>query len=146
MVPLPAGLQAKDLCALDRRYLDHPALLLHRVSSLGLGTCPTRPTIAADLDAAITRAMEPGVRAVIAIQAPMEAGLQNRFSDHFFTALLKTGAIDVAVTAARAKIHEPREWAWTYPVLTMRTRDAVLFQPLDSWMQEKIDQVALTNL
>ncbi|MGD9145784.1 MAG: hypothetical protein PVI80_09510 [Anaerolineae bacterium] len=52
MVPLPAGLQAKDLCALDRRYLDHPALLLHRVSSLGLGTCPTRPTIAADLDAA----------------------------------------------------------------------------------------------
>jgi hypothetical protein len=94
----------------------------------------------------VRKMLETGVRAVIAIQAPMEAGLQNRFSDHFFTALLKTGAIDVAVTAARAKIHEPREWAWTYPVLTMRTRDAVLFQPLDSWMQEKIDQVALTNL
>jgi hypothetical protein len=52
LVPLPAGLQAKDLCALDRRYLDHPSLLLHRVSSLGPGACSTQPTIAADLDAA----------------------------------------------------------------------------------------------
>jgi hypothetical protein len=94
----------------------------------------------------VRKILETGVRAVIAIESPMEAGLQNHFCDRFFAALLDTGAIDVAMAEARAKIYEPGEWEWTYPVLTMRTRDAVLFQPLDSWMQEKIDQVAFSSL
>jgi hypothetical protein len=93
----------------------------------------------------VRKILETGVRAVIAIQDPMPAELLYRFSDRFFAALLETGAIDVAMGEARAKIYEPAEWAWTYPVLTMRTRDAVLFQPLDSWMQEKIYQVAFSK-
>ena len=93
----------------------------------------------------VRKILETGVRAVIAIQDPMPAELLYRFGDRFFAALLETGAIDVAMAEARAKIYEPAEWAWTYPVLTMRTRDAVLFQPLDSWMQEKIYQVAFSK-
>jgi hypothetical protein len=93
----------------------------------------------------VRKILETGVRAVIAIQDPMPAELLYRFGDRFFAALLATGAIDVAMAEARAKIYEPGEWEWTYPVLTMRTRDAVLFQPLDSWMQEKIYQVAFSK-
>jgi hypothetical protein len=93
----------------------------------------------------VRKILETGVRAVVAIQDPMPAELLYRFGDRFFAALLETGAIDVAMAEARAKIYEPAEWAWTYPVLTMRTRDAVLFQPLDSWMQEKIYQVAFSQ-
>ena len=52
LVPLLAGLQAKDLCALDRRHLDYPSLLLHRGSSPDDGTGPARLSVAANLDAA----------------------------------------------------------------------------------------------
>ena len=77
-----------------------------------------------------------GVQAVLAVHAPLPKQELLTFTEAFFGDLLRTGIIDTAVMAARQGIYKPGDWAWSFPVLYLRTSDAVLFQPFlapSSW-------------
>jgi hypothetical protein len=80
-----------------------------------------------------------GVQATVSLQAPIPEEKMVEFSNHFFDILCRRGIVDEAVMAARARIYEPgNHWAWSYPVLYMRSSDAILFQPLPVDLEQSI--------
>jgi len=83
--------------------------------------------------------VESGVQASVALQGLIEPERALAFSAHFFAVLTRKGVIDEAVSSARARIYDQGpDWCWTFPVLYMKTPDAVLFQPLPREIEDGI--------
>lgn len=72
------------------------------------------------------------VQAVIAVQGPMALDRLAEFSGAFLDAVSRNGEIDSAVRVARSRFAGAHrgEWDWTFPVLTLRSPNARLYQPL----------------
>ncbi|HKP10482.1 MAG TPA: CHAT domain-containing protein [Blastocatellia bacterium] len=85
-----------------------------------------------------------GAQAVLAIQAAMEVDTLRLFAERLYTALIRTGTVDNAVTVARSAVYyaRPDSWEWALPVLYMRTPDGQLFQPLSEVLEEKVQRLA----
>lgn len=82
--------------------------------------------------------IEAGVLALVAIRSPIGESNLRRFIERFYSALMRTGVIDVAVREARNEIYRPDNWEWTYPVLYMRIPDGRLFEPLPVSLEKDI--------
>jgi hypothetical protein len=98
-----------------------------------------RPDFRYSLSTLARPLVESGVQASVALHAPIEEEKLVEFATQFFSVLTRQGVIDEAVASARRRIHEPynkKDWTFTYPVLYMRTADAVLFQPLPPEVEE----------
>jgi hypothetical protein len=85
-----------------------PALVFWAMPSAAAGP---GAAVTANLAAAL---LEAGVQAVVTAPGGRALG---QFTRQFYEVLLETGAVDVAVAAARSLIHVPGQWGWTYPLL-----------------------------
>ncbi len=72
---------------------------------------------------------EGGVPAVLAMQRLVDMRVARLFTAYLSEQLMRHGMIDVAVNAARRRIAERDDSAWSTPVLYMRTADGRLFSP-----------------
>ena len=70
-----------------------------------------------------------GVQAAVVIQAPIEADTLALFTERFYSVLIQTGSVDLAMADARVAIYNPDSWAWSYPVLMLRTDAGELWTP-----------------
>jgi CHAT domain len=78
--------------------------------------------------------LEAGVQAAVVIQAPIESEALALFTERFYSVLIQTGAVDLAMAAARVSIYTAESWAWAYPVLMIRTDAGELWtQDLDAF-------------
>jgi hypothetical protein len=86
--------------------------------------------------------IEAGAQAVVAIQKAMDREMLLAFMERFYEVLVRTGVVDMAVAEARGRIYEyePDGWSWAHPVLTMRAKDAQLFQPLPEPLEDMLQQ------
>lgn len=83
-----------------------------------------------------------GASAAVAIQGPIGEERLARFSNCFYETLIKTGIIDLALTAARSEIYDPSDWEWANPVLYMRIQDGQLFRPLPESLRGIVNATA----
>ena len=90
--------------------------------------------------------IEAGVQALVAIRSPIGASNLQRFIERFYSALVRTGVIDLAVAEARNEIYRPDNWEWTYPVLYMRMPDGRLFEPLSVSLENEITGIRIGSL
>lgn len=70
-----------------------------------------------------------GIPAVIAMQRLVDLSFARTFTQYLCDSLLREGVIDVAVTTARQRLFQADSFAWSTPVLYMRSRDGQLFSP-----------------
>lgn len=77
------------------------------------------------------------VQAVLAVQGPMAMDRLAEFGGELLEAIIRNGEIDSAVRTARNKFtgQARGEWDWTFPVLTLRSPSARLFQPLSESLE-----------
>lgn len=87
--------------------------------------------------------IEAGVLALVAIRSPIGASNLRHFIERFYSALVRTGVIDLAVAEARTEIYRPDNWEWTYPVLYMRLPDGRLFEPLSVSLENEITGIKI---
>ncbi|NTW03509.1 MAG: CHAT domain-containing protein, partial [Oscillochloris sp.] len=69
------------------------------------------------------------VPAVVAMRDLVEVDLARAFTQYLCDHLLRYGAIDRAVSAARRQVMSAHSAGWSTPVLYMRSRDGRLFEP-----------------
>jgi len=70
-----------------------------------------------------------GIPAVVAMQRLVDLSFARTFTQYLCDSLLREGGIDVAVTAARQRLFQADSFAWSTPVLYLRSRDGQLFSP-----------------
>ncbi len=90
--------------------------------------------------------IEAGVQSLVAIRSPIGESNLRRFIERFYSALMRTGVVDVAVREARNEIYRPDNWEWTYPVLYMRMPDGRLFEPLPVSLENDISGFNMGNV
>lgn len=71
-----------------------------------------------------------GCPAVVCMQEKVEKEVARQFARAFYTNLLETGCVDLAVNRARAGLLEHRDLQWAVPALYMHLSDGILFNPL----------------
>jgi hypothetical protein len=82
--------------------------------------------------------LQKGAQAVAVLQQPLTQPDALGFLQEFYVTLIQTGVIDLAMREARRSLYRPDDWTWTNPVLSMRTRDAQLFQPLPEKLESNV--------
>ncbi len=90
--------------------------------------------------------IEAGVQAIVTIQPPISGADMLRFTERFYSVLMNTGVIDVAMAEARTEIYRPENWEWTYPVLYMRMTDGQLFQPLPATLEGTMEAINIKRI
>lgn len=103
----------------------------HLLRLVFLNACKTATTSAReDFDpfAGIATALvQAGVPAVVAMQFPISDKAAIAFSETFYQSIAKGDPVDVAMAEGRKKLWRFEEWAT--PVLFLRSKDGVLFEP-----------------
>lgn len=95
--------------------IDQPPYLIF------LGTPQSGQQLTTTLQTALgMRLIEAGAQAVITIQPPMDEHALLHFTDRFYREFIAMGAADLAMSAARAAIYDPQQWAWSFPILYTR--------------------------
>ena len=74
-----------------------------------------------------TSLIQAGVPAVVAMQFPISDTAAVTFSETFYQSIAKGDPVDVAMAEGRKKLWRLEEWAT--PVLFLRSKDGVLFEP-----------------
>ena len=74
-----------------------------------------------------TSLIQAGVPAVVAMQFPISDKAAVTFSETFYQSIAKGDPVDVAMAEGRKKLWHLEEWAT--PVLFLRSKDGVLFEP-----------------
>ena len=74
-----------------------------------------------------TSLIQAGVPAVVAMQFPISDKAAVTFSETFYQCIAKGDPVDVAMAEGRKKLWQFEEWAT--PVLFLRSKDGVLFEP-----------------
>lgn len=100
-----------------------------------------RPTVEALISVA-QMCLHAGLQGVVTIQGELEKPLLGEFIQHFYASLFRSGVMDLAMRDARAHLYQsqPESWAWTYPVLYLRTPEAQLFQPLPDALEQQLSR------
>jgi hypothetical protein len=85
--------------------------------------------------------IDAGVQSVVAVQGPLELSHVSSFATAFFDALMNHGEVDAAVRSARESLRQqtfPTTWDWVFPVLTLRSPYAQLFNLLPEALESDI--------
>lgn len=81
------------------------------------------------------RLVDLGVPAVVAMRREISFEAAELFSQHLYRSLAVSGAVDVAVSAARQQLAlAPGLQEWDVPVLFLRLRDSRLWVPFRTWV------------
>ena len=119
----PAGVSAAELNEIFSACPHLPSLIY-------LGACESGQQSTLDAFAGLgPRLVLAGCPAVVCMQEKVESAVARLFARQFFTTLLETGCVDLAVNRARTRLLENQYLQWAVPVLYMRLVDGILFNP-----------------
>jgi hypothetical protein len=109
-------------------YLKDELRLLRLVFLNACKTATTSTHTGVDPFAGIATALlQAGLPAVVAMQFPISDQAAITFSETFYQRIAKGDAVDIAMAEGRKKLWHLEEWAT--PVLFLRSKDGVLFEP-----------------
>ncbi len=119
----PAGVLADELTRLFTSTVRLPQLIT-------LGACESGQQSTLDAFKGVgPQLVQAGCPAVICNQEKVENAVARQFSVDFYTNLLESGCVDLAVNRARTGLLEHQYLQWAVPVLYMRLADGILFVP-----------------